>query len=184
MSSKKKGAAFPAKHQPQPGWGHGGALKRWGPPRRQGLCSHPPTCGPLLILSPALNRWGVCESIVRRASVQDEVDIPAAGTMLGNSVILPKEVTENPSKEELEEYAKWMGMDLIEHQHLLWIAKEALCAPLPPNWRACQDEKGGGAPCRVCDRGGGVCRRDVLARLTTTEGEGTPLGPRFQSGKG
>ena len=62
------------------------ALKRWAPPRRQGLCSHlahfwatsdfaptlkrwePPsgrvyvatwsTCGPLLILPPALKRWG------------------------------------------------------------------------------------------------------------------------------
>ena len=63
------------------------ALKRWGPPRRQGLCSHLahlwatsdsaprseavgtppggkgyvatlPTCGPLLILPPALKRWG------------------------------------------------------------------------------------------------------------------------------
>ena len=63
------------------------ALKRWGPPRRQRLCSHlahfwttsdsvprseslgtplcgrgyeanRPTCGPPLIVSPALNRWG------------------------------------------------------------------------------------------------------------------------------
>ena len=62
-------------------------LKRWGPPRRHGLCSHLaafvghlrfrpslcssgdppggrgyvatlPTCGPLLIVSPALKRWG------------------------------------------------------------------------------------------------------------------------------
>ena len=63
------------------------ALKRWGPPRGQGLCSHTahlwassdfvpgfeavgiplggrgyvatlPTCGPSLMLSPALKRWG------------------------------------------------------------------------------------------------------------------------------
>ena len=63
------------------------ALKRWGPPRRQGLCSHLahlwatcdcaprseavgtppggwghvatlPTCGPPMTLPPALKRWG------------------------------------------------------------------------------------------------------------------------------
>ena len=67
------------------------ALKWWGPPRRQGLCSHLahlwatsdfaprseavgipqggrgyvaslPTCGPLLILPPALKRWGSPEA--------------------------------------------------------------------------------------------------------------------------
>ena len=34
------------------------ALKRWGPPGGRGYVASQPTCGPLLILSPALKRWG------------------------------------------------------------------------------------------------------------------------------
>ena len=34
------------------------ALKRWGPPGSRGYVDTSPTCGPLLVLPPALKRWG------------------------------------------------------------------------------------------------------------------------------
>ena len=34
------------------------ALKRWDPPGGKGFLATLPTCGPLLILPPALKRWG------------------------------------------------------------------------------------------------------------------------------
>ena len=85
------------------------------------------------------------------ASLKEEVDIPPAGTSIGNSVILPKDPPSEPTQSEIEDYAKWMGMELPQHHSLLWIAKDALMAELPPNWRACQDESGGGCcKARAC----------------------------------
>eukprot|EP00667_Euglena_gracilis_P025455 EG_transcript_29895 len=75
--------------------------------------------------------------------VVDDVDIPPAGTMIGTSVILEREVPPEPSQAEILEYAAWMGIDAVQHNSLLWIAKEALMATLPPNWRACRDQNGG-----------------------------------------
>lgn len=40
-----------------------------------------------------------------------------------------------PSAEELEEYLDWLGGDINEDQDLMYIAKEALTAPLPPGWK-------------------------------------------------
>mmetsp|Transcript_8982 Transcript_8982/g.23199 ORF Transcript_8982/g.23199 Transcript_8982/m.23199 type:complete len:119 (-) Transcript_8982:117-473(-) len=45
-----------------------------------------------------------------------------------------------PSKDEVEEYAAWLGMDLPEDAELLWIAREGLLAPLPKPWKPCQGE--------------------------------------------
>ncbi|KAI5060036.1 hypothetical protein GOP47_0024456 [Adiantum capillus-veneris] len=42
---------------------------------------------------------------------------------------------------ELVEYATWLGMDLTNHKNLLWIAKEALIAPLPSDWKPCLTEE-------------------------------------------
>ena len=42
----------------------------------------------------------------------------------------PLEVAE----EEFEAYAKWLGLDLEKDQHLFWIARQALTAPLPEPW--------------------------------------------------
>lgn len=58
-------------------------------------------------------------------------------------VILEEEIDPNyePTEEELVEYATWLGMDLIKHKNLLWIAKEALIAPLPNDWKPCLTEE-------------------------------------------
>mmetsp|Transcript_5190 Transcript_5190/g.14669 ORF Transcript_5190/g.14669 Transcript_5190/m.14669 type:complete len:123 (+) Transcript_5190:133-501(+) len=45
-----------------------------------------------------------------------------------------------PSKDEVEEYAVWLGMDLPEDTELLWIAREGLMAPLPKPWKPCQTD--------------------------------------------
>ncbi|KAJ3272022.1 hypothetical protein HK104_004588, partial [Borealophlyctis nickersoniae] len=58
--------------------------------------------------------------------------------------ILEEEFDENyePAEEEIEEYAKFLGMDPETDRHLFWIARESLKAPLPPNWKPCQTDEG------------------------------------------
>ena len=42
-----------------------------------------------------------------------------------------------PTADEIEEYAKYLGMDLLKDRHLFYIAKEGLRAPLPGPWKPC-----------------------------------------------
>ena len=58
---------------------------------------------------------------------------------------LEEELDENyePTGDEIEEYAKYLGMDLQEDRHLFYIAKEGLKAPLPGSWKPCQRYKNG-----------------------------------------
>jgi hypothetical protein len=41
---------------------------------------------------------------------------------------------------EIEEYAKWLGMDMNEDADLMWIARDALKTPLPNDWKAWYDD--------------------------------------------
>ena len=54
--------------------------------------------------------------------------------------MLEETIDENyePTHEEIVEYAKWLGMDLNTDEHLFWVAREGLKAPLPPEWKPCQ----------------------------------------------
>ncbi|EPZ32210.1 hypothetical protein ROZALSC1DRAFT_29101 [Rozella allomycis CSF55] len=47
-----------------------------------------------------------------------------------------------PTQEELEEYAEYIGIDMETEGHLMWIAKKGLQTPLPKNWKPCQTEDG------------------------------------------
>ncbi len=47
-----------------------------------------------------------------------------------------------PTQQEIEDYGRWLDLKLPEENHLLWIAREGLKAPLPENWKACKSEKG------------------------------------------
>ena len=38
------------------------------------------------------------------------------------------------------EHAKFLGMDPVAHAEFLWLAEEALVAPMPAGWTACEDE--------------------------------------------
>lgn len=45
-----------------------------------------------------------------------------------------------PSDTEIEEYAKWLGMDIVADKELFWIAREGLKAPLPKDWKPCKTQ--------------------------------------------
>jgi len=57
-----------------------------------------------------------------------------------DSVVFEEEIYPEyePTEEEVGVYAEWLGMDLEDDQALLWIAREALKAPLPDNWKSCR----------------------------------------------
>ena len=43
-----------------------------------------------------------------------------------------------PTKEEVDEYAVWLGMDLVKDQHFRWIATQGLKRPMLPGWKPCK----------------------------------------------
>jgi len=47
------------------------------------------------------------------------------------------------TKEDLEEYAVWLGMDLEEDHEYLWIARAGMECKLPSEWLVCLTETGG-----------------------------------------
>ena len=49
-----------------------------------------------------------------------------------------------PSSYEVANFARFIGMDPVADGPLLWIAEEALCAPLPAGWE--EDERPDGTP--------------------------------------
>ncbi|ESO89091.1 hypothetical protein LOTGIDRAFT_105990 [Lottia gigantea] len=61
--------------------------------------------------------------------------------MINNQVILEEDYDENyqPTEDEVLEYASIIGIDVQTESHLLYIAREGINAPLPENWKPCQD---------------------------------------------
>lgn len=55
-------------------------------------------------------------------------------------MVLEEEVDPSyePTDNEIEEYARWLGFDMDNDQDLLYLAREGLKAPLPPNWKPCK----------------------------------------------
>lgn len=47
-----------------------------------------------------------------------------------------------PFFQEVYEFADYLGMDVNEDQEFLWIAVEAMFAPLPRNWQEFENENG------------------------------------------
>ena len=65
--------------------------------------------------------------------------------MLGEGFeIMQEELDEeyDPTLEEIEEYAKYLGMDMQQDRDLFYIAKEGLKAPLPDQWKPCRSPGG------------------------------------------
>ena len=62
----------------------------------------------------------------------------------GDSIILEEEIDPNyvPSQDEIDEYAKWLGMEFPRDSDLMWIAREGLKAPLPEHWKPCKTSDG------------------------------------------
>ncbi len=44
--------------------------------------------------------------------------------------------------QEVYEFAEYLGMDVDQDQEFLWIAVEAMFAPLPRNWQEFENESG------------------------------------------
>jgi len=43
---------------------------------------------------------------------------------------------------EINEYAEYLGMDLVKDKKYVSIAKEGLKASIPEDWKSCQDRTG------------------------------------------
>lgn len=59
---------------------------------------------------------------------------------IGNQIILSDEDQDEPTQEDIQEYAKWLGLDPVRDFDLLWIAVEGIKAPLPEGWKPVQSE--------------------------------------------
>ncbi|XP_062407893.1 centrosomal protein of 164 kDa-like isoform X4 [Sardina pilchardus] len=68
----------------------------------------------------------------------------AAALKIGDQLILEEEYDENyiPSEQEIHEYAREIGIDPVKETELLWLAREGIVAPLPAEWKPCQDVTG------------------------------------------
>jgi hypothetical protein len=59
-----------------------------------------------------------------------------------SSTILQEAEVVEPTRDEILEYAMFLGMELPRDDHLLWIATEGLKAPLPPRWKPVKSADG------------------------------------------
>lgn len=55
-----------------------------------------------------------------------------------HSIVLSNVEQEEPTEEEVQRYAEWLGLDLEKDQDLMWIAHEGLRAALPDGWKPCK----------------------------------------------
>eukprot|EP00105_Crassostrea_gigas_P001099 XP_011413124.1 PREDICTED: uncharacterized protein LOC105317981 isoform X1 [Crassostrea gigas] len=69
----------------------------------------------------------------KKAAISDRPDL-----------VLEEKYDENyqPSEEEVCEYAQIIGIDPKTEPHLIYIAREGICAPLPDHWKPCKDSQG------------------------------------------
>ncbi|XP_061870223.1 centrosomal protein of 164 kDa isoform X5 [Colius striatus] len=47
-----------------------------------------------------------------------------------------------PTEEEIQSFARDIGIDPEKEPELIWVAREGIAASLPPEWKACQDVTG------------------------------------------
>ncbi|KFQ42988.1 Centrosomal protein of 164 kDa, partial [Nestor notabilis] len=63
---------------------------------------------------------------------------------IGDQIILEESYDESyvPSEQEVQDYARAIGIDPEKEPELLWLAREGIVAMLPPGWKPCQDITG------------------------------------------
>nr|XP_060643532.1 centrosomal protein of 164 kDa isoform X1 [Anolis sagrei ordinatus] len=68
----------------------------------------------------------------------------AAALRIGDQLILEEDYDEAyiPSHREIQEFARVIGIDPEAEPELLWLAREGIVAPLPAEWKPCQDVTG------------------------------------------
>ncbi|KAJ7427412.1 centrosomal protein of 164 kDa [Willisornis vidua] len=68
----------------------------------------------------------------------------AGAVRIGNQLILEEVYNDSyvPDEQEIRNFAPIIGIDPDKESELLWLARECLVAPLPPDWKPCQDTTG------------------------------------------
>ncbi|NXN83945.1 CE164 protein, partial [Bombycilla garrulus] len=69
-----------------------------------------------------------------------------AGAMcIGDQLVLEEDYNDSyvPKEQEIRDFAPTIGIDPDKESELLWLARECLVTPLPPEWKACQAMAGG-----------------------------------------
>ncbi|XP_027737144.1 centrosomal protein of 164 kDa [Empidonax traillii] len=68
----------------------------------------------------------------------------AGAVRIGNQLILEEDYNDSyvPDEQEIQNFAPIIGIDPEKESELLWLARECLVAPLPPDWKPCQDTTG------------------------------------------
>ncbi|CAK6448735.1 unnamed protein product [Pipistrellus nathusii] len=63
---------------------------------------------------------------------------------IGDQLVLEEDYDETyiPSDQEILEFAKEIGIDPSKEPELMWLAREGIVAPLPAEWKPCQDITG------------------------------------------
>ncbi|XP_034521746.1 centrosomal protein of 164 kDa isoform X22 [Ailuropoda melanoleuca] len=63
---------------------------------------------------------------------------------IGDQLVLEEDYDETyiPSEQEILEFAREIGIDPIKEPELMWLAREGIVAPLPVEWKPCQDTTG------------------------------------------
>ncbi|XP_059575806.1 centrosomal protein of 164 kDa isoform X2 [Alligator mississippiensis] len=79
-----------------------------------------------------------------RTAVPLRVAMAQSDVCIGDQLILEEEYDETylPSEKEICDYARGIGIDPEKEPELMWLAKEGIVAPLPPQWKPCQDITG------------------------------------------
>ncbi|XP_027595076.1 centrosomal protein of 164 kDa isoform X2 [Pipra filicauda] len=73
-----------------------------------------------------------------------ERGLVAGALRIGNQLILEEDYNDSyvPDEQEIRNFAPIIGIDPEKESELLWLARECLVAPLPPDWKPCQDTTG------------------------------------------
>ncbi|XP_063111898.1 centrosomal protein of 164 kDa isoform X4 [Cavia porcellus] len=60
---------------------------------------------------------------------------------IGDQLVLEEDYDETyiPNEQEILEYARVIGIDPVKEPELMWLAREGFVAPLPMEWKPCQD---------------------------------------------
>jgi hypothetical protein len=58
----------------------------------------------------------------------------------------PNGENHEPTEPEIIDYIEWLGGKLPEDRDLLWIARDAMKAPIPPGWKLYQRKDGSDEP--------------------------------------
>ncbi|KAM7086708.1 centrosomal protein of 164 kDa isoform 7-T9 [Molossus nigricans] len=63
---------------------------------------------------------------------------------IGDQLVLEEDYDETyiPSEEDIVEFAQKIGIDPTKEPELMWLAREGIVAPLPVQWKPCQDITG------------------------------------------